>query len=200
MAMLVVERLLGFASYALVFLLAFAIENRYSTDAMMNSAATGFVAMLVGISTFIVAARYMKWDVIRFPNWLLFQRLREAAYHFAILSRWRLLFALALALAALVTWLVCVGIIAEASGVGLRPSIIVMLAVVTQCVRLLPISIQGIGVREATFASLAAQFGGAAAPAFAACATVYALHFFLSGVLGMAARATFAYGACGRTG
>jgi hypothetical protein len=67
------------------------------------------------------------------------------------------------------------------------------LAVVTECARLLPISIQGIGVREVTFASLAAQAGVAAAPAFAACATAYALHLLLGGFIGIAARTLVDY-------
>jgi hypothetical protein len=67
------------------------------------------------------------------------------------------------------------------------------LAVVTECARLLPISIQGIGVREVTFASLAAQAGVAAAPAFAACATAYALHLLLGGLIGIAARTLVDY-------
>jgi uncharacterized membrane protein YbhN (UPF0104 family) len=200
MAMLVLERFLGFGTYALAFLVAFAIEKRDTTNPVMDSAATVFATMLVGVSAFIVAARYMRWGRIRFPDRPVFQRLREAVDNFAILPGWRLLSALALALAALVTWLLCLGIIADASGVGLRSNIIVMLAVVTECVRLLPISIQGIGVREATFASLVAQFGGAAAPAFAACATAYALHFFLGGLVGIAARTSFDYGRLRRTG
>jgi hypothetical protein len=71
--------------------------------------------------------------------------------------------------------------------------VIVEIAMVTECARLLPISIQGIGVREATFAALAVQAGGAAAPAFAACATADTLHFLLSGVVRIVTRTAFDY-------
>jgi hypothetical protein len=47
-------------------------------------------------------------------------------------------------------WLLCLGITANAGGVGLPAHPIVAIAVVTECAQLLPISIQGIGVREAT--------------------------------------------------
>jgi uncharacterized membrane protein YbhN (UPF0104 family) len=199
-AMVVLERLLGLAAYALAFLVAFAMQERGHISPVIQSAALAFTAMFAVIWSLLLVARCTEWERIECPAWLGLQYLREAADHFAVLPGWRLATAVALALTALATWLLCLWLIADASGMDLRPSIIVMLAVITECVRLLPISIQGIGVREATFASLAVQFGGAAAPAFAACATVYALHFFLSGLLGIAARTSFDYGHLRRTG
>jgi hypothetical protein len=77
--------------------------------------------------------------------------------------------------------------------VNLPAHVIVAIAVVIECARLLPILIQGIGVREATFAPLAVQAGGVGAAAFAACTTAYALHFLLTGLLGIAARTSFDY-------
>jgi hypothetical protein len=100
-ALVVLERLIGFASYALIFLVAFAIETRDTTNAVMNSAAGGFAAILLCISAFIVGARWMKWEAIWAPQWPLFQGLREAAHHFATLSGWRLLSAHGLTLVAL---------------------------------------------------------------------------------------------------
>jgi uncharacterized membrane protein YbhN (UPF0104 family) len=200
MAMLVLERFVGLCAYAIAFLVAFAIGASSTANPLMNSAAIVFAAILVVLLAFIVAARYVRWRPIRLPGWSVFLGMHEAVDHVAILPGWRLLSAGALTLAALTTWLIGLGIIAHASGVGLPVHVIVMIAVVTECARLLPISIQGIGVREATFASLATQAGGAAAPAFAACATAYALHFLLSGVVGIAARALFDYGHLRRTG
>jgi hypothetical protein len=68
-----------------------------------------------------------------------------------------------------------------------------MIAIVTEFSRLLPISVQGIGVREATFAILAAQAGGSSEAAFAACATAYALHFILVAAIAFAARCSIEF-------
>jgi hypothetical protein len=67
-----------------------------------------------------------------------------------------------------------------------------MIAIITEAARLLPIFLQGIGVREATFAFFAAQAGGGPSEAaFATCATAYALHFALVLALALAARYGF---------
>jgi uncharacterized membrane protein YbhN (UPF0104 family) len=190
MAMLVLERFVALSAYATAFLVAFAIGRNAPANPIMDSAALAFAAILVILLTFILGARHRQWPRI-IPAWTSLERVHEAFNFVAILPGWRLVVAVTLTLAALASWLICVGIVATASGIGLSARVIVMITVVTECARLLPISIQGIGVREATFASLAAQAGGAAAPAFAACATVYALHFFLSGLVGVAARMSF---------
>jgi len=76
-------------------------------------------------------------------------------------------------------WLACFVVVASAVGVGIDRATVGMSAIVAEFSRLLPISVQGIGVREATFAFLAAKAGGSFEAAFAACATAYALHFAL---------------------
>jgi uncharacterized membrane protein YbhN (UPF0104 family) len=138
-------------------------------------------------------------ELERDSRWPALARVREAIRHVATLPPWRSWWAGALTLASLSMWLLCLGIIANASGVNLPAHVIVAIAVVTECARLLPISIQGIGVREATFAALAVQAGRVGAAAFAACATAYALHFLLTGLLGIAARTSFDYKQLRRT-
>jgi glycosyltransferase 2 family protein len=191
MAMVVLERLLGFAAYAAAFLLAFASGVDDLASEAMSGAATFFASTLVALAVLFIAARYPVWHGLRLPN--AFALAREPIRRVATLPPWRSWCALALTLAGLGTWLLCVGIIAIASGVSLPVHVIVAIAVVTECARLLPISIQGIGVREATFAALAIQAGGVGAAAFAACATAYALHFVMSGLLGIVARTSFDY-------
>jgi len=193
MAMVVLERLLGFAAYAAAFLLAFAAGVDRLANEFMGGAAIFFAGTLVVLAVLLIAARYLAWFGMRLPDFFAPARAREAIGQVATLPPWRFWCAVALTLASLGTWLLCLGIIATASGVDLPAYVIVAIAVVTECARLLPISIQGIGVREATFAALAVQAGGAGAPAFAACATAYALHFLLSGFLGIAARTSFDY-------
>jgi hypothetical protein len=70
-------------------------------------------------------------------------------------------------------------------------AVVGMIAIITEFARLLPISLQGIGVREATFAFFAARAGGPSAAAFATCATAYALHFAVVLAVALAARYGF---------
>jgi uncharacterized membrane protein YbhN (UPF0104 family) len=200
MAMVVLERLLGFAAYAVAFLLAFAAGVHGLANEIMSGVAIFFAGILAALAVLFIATRYPAWHGIRVPDSVGLARVREALGQVATLPPWRFWCAVALTVASLGTWLLCLGIIAMASGVNLPAHVIVAIAVVTECARLLPISIQGIGVREATFAALAVRAGGAAAPAFAACATAYALHFLLSGLLGIAARTSFDYKQLRRSG
>jgi hypothetical protein len=85
----------------------------------------------------------------------------------------------------------CASVLANATGTGLERTVVAVIAIVTEFSRLLPISVQGVGVREATFAFLAAQAGASSEAAFAACATAYALHFALVAVNALAARLGF---------
>src|SRR5262245_43785950 len=50
MAMLVLERLMGFAGYAVAFLLAFAIGAASATDPIMNAAAAVFAGVLAALA------------------------------------------------------------------------------------------------------------------------------------------------------
>lgn len=89
--------------------------------------------------------------------------------------------------AATLCWLMCVVIAAGAAGLTLDLGRTIMITVATEFSRLLPISIQGIGVREVTFSWFAAAAGGSPAPAFVACATAYALHFGVVALLAIIA-------------
>jgi uncharacterized membrane protein YbhN (UPF0104 family) len=193
LAMLLVERMLGLGAYAAAFLLVFTVGASGFATEIMNDAAIFFAGLMGVLASLFIAARYSRWHGIRLPDSFGLARVREAIDRVATLPLWRLLCAVGLTLAGLATWLLSLGIVAKASGVRLPAQLIVAIAVMTECARLLPISIQGLGVREATFAALAVQVGGAAAPAFAACATVYALHFLPTGLIGIAARTSFDY-------
>ena len=160
---------------------------------IMIGAAVFFAGTLVVLAVLFIAARCHVWHAVRLPDFFALARVREAILQVATLPPWRSWCAGALTLASLGMWLLCLGIIAKASGVNLPAHVIVAIAVSIECVRLLPILIQGIGVREAIFAALAVQAGGVGAAAFAACATAYALHFLLTGLLGIAARTSFDY-------
>jgi uncharacterized membrane protein YbhN (UPF0104 family) len=189
-AMLFLERAMGLWTYALAFLVAFAIEARERPDAIMDGAAVVFAAILLMLSGMVLVARHSIWASI-LPDVRGLRNLRDAVGQIRNLSAARLLSAVALTVVGLATWLLCLGIMARGTGLLLPARVMVMIAVVTECARLLPISAQGIGVREVTFATLATQAGGDGAAAFAACATGYALHFLLAGLIGITARTFF---------
>ncbi len=189
--LLVVERLLGTAGYAAAFLLAYAWANqREAVIPLFTATAIAMVAILLASIGLVLLARGAPFEFLRRRIHVpILQRLAEAVSAAGALSIFRLSVASALSVVGVLTWLLCVVILTEAAGLALTPEIVIMIAVVTEFSRFLPISIQGIGVREATFAAIAVIAGGEAAPAFAACATAYVLHFALLAVVGFLARA-----------
>lgn len=88
----------------------------------------------------------------------------------------RLAWAAVLALAASGTWFASLIICSNAMQVGVASSTVVIGAIVAELARLLPISVQGIGVREGSFASIVAVLGGVPEAAFAAAAVAYLLN------------------------
>lgn len=60
-----------------------------------------------------------------------------------------------LSFAALAIWIAAVNVVATSLGLGLTLTMLGMVVILTELVRLVPISFQGIGVRELTFAFLA---------------------------------------------
>ena len=187
-AMVFLERIFGLSAFAFAFLLSFIVGINGPASSLLAGAAVIFAGMLLTMLSMLVITRVLVWPGMAITATKRGILLGEIFAQLTIIPLSRLLSALVLTLVGLATWLLCLGIIARANGLLLPSQDIVMIAVVTEFARLLPISIQGIGVREMTFASLAAKAGGAAAPAFAACATAYALHFLLSAVIGLIAR------------
>ena len=67
---------------------------------------------------------------------------------------------LALSALALIAWIGAVGIIAANLGVALALPLLGAIAVLTELVRLVPVSLQGIGIREGSFSVLVGLAGG----------------------------------------
>lgn len=184
--LVVAERLFGVGCLSSAFLIAYVVANqRGDVTAIFTTAAAVIVIALVTPVLLIAASRrsYELRAKSRWINWSLLA-LRAVAN----LPTGRIISALVLSAGATATWLACIAIVSDRTGVSLPLDKLVMITVATEFARLLPISIQGIGVREATFASFAAEAGGSAAPAFAACAIAYALHFALIALFAFAAR------------
>jgi uncharacterized protein (TIRG00374 family) len=182
------ERILGVAAQAALFLIGFLLARGSSSDVgsiwifVLLAIAVLFAAGALWIAGGLLA----KWigTVPSRANVELAQLLDLAATALAApLSRLILLFALSLCAVAL--WIAAALPLAYDIGLQLPFPALVMVAVITEFSRLLPISIQGIGVREATFAYFTAEFGGAAADGFVVCATLYLVNYLVVGLLGL---------------
>jgi uncharacterized membrane protein YbhN (UPF0104 family) len=178
--LVVLERLIGVSAFAIAYLCSFAVATMV-TDLPHVFAAAAFafiVPAVLPLVLLVLAASHREEFVARIlPRRLAW--LATAIGAIEVLTPARLAAVLGLSIAGAVSWLLCVGILASGAGVALSPATTAGAAIITEFARLLPISIQGIGVREATFAWLVAQAGGASAAAVVACGTAYALHFAL---------------------
>jgi len=191
--LVVLERLVGVAAFAMIYLIAYAsMAAEGAPPAVFSAAAVAFLAP-AAFPLLILAVMRMRLELA--VERLLPQRLSWVAGAVAAVSTVtpaRLLAVLGLSIAGAVSWIFCVGILAYGAGLALAPGALTGAVIVAEFARLLPISIQGIGVREATFAWLATEAGAAAAPAVVACATAYALHFFLVTVIALMERTALA--------
>jgi uncharacterized membrane protein YbhN (UPF0104 family) len=187
--LVVMERLLGVSAFAILYLFAFAVSAASARlPHVYAAAAVAFIVPAVLPLIFVVLARIHREE---FVARLLPERLKWLATAIAaieVMTPGRLFAVLALSIAGAAAWLSCVGILAYGAGVTLPPLTSARAAIITEFARLLPTSIQGIGVREATFGWLVAQAGGAPAPAVVACATAYALHFALVALIALVER------------
>lgn len=80
---------------------------------------------------------------------------------------------LALSLIALALWIAAVKIVALDLGIAVPWALLGVIVIATELLRMVPVTIQGIGVREATFAWLLAQLGGSAEAGFVLGAVSY---------------------------
>jgi len=190
--LIILERIIGIGGYALIFVFCYAMAAVYRRPAVVFSAAVFIFAVLAALPFVIVffaqliASHKHLWLEAHLP--VTIKAILTAVT--SVLPA-RAAAALGLSLLGTVTWLVCLMVLASAMEIGLDRVVVGMIAIITEFSRLLPISFQGIGVREATFAFLAAQAGGSSEAAFAACAAAYALHFALVAAVAFAARYGF---------
>jgi uncharacterized membrane protein YbhN (UPF0104 family) len=193
-SLVILERLIGIGCYALVFLLCYALAGRAGRAAAVFSASAPVFALVAAVPivtlllTRLVASHRHRWIEARIPV-----TLKAMLEGLAGVRPTRAAMASGVSTLGTMAWLACVDVLANATGTGLERTVVAMIAIVTEFSRLLPISVQGVGVREATFAFLAAQAGGSSEAAFAACATAYALHFALVAVIALAARHGFGF-------
>ena len=100
-------------------------------------------------------------------------RLAHRAFQFRSASEAALLMSMTLVGAA--TWVMAYAVVARLVGVEIGFFLLGAVVIVVELVRLVPVTVQGLGVREAAFAGIFALIGQDAATGFAICAMCYLL-------------------------
>jgi len=193
LAGLVIERLLGLASFLAGYLIALAMVfvSRQSLDLshaglLVYPAAPVFVGLAM-LALLPQAGRLGLMKLARrLPDaWFGRAEAFEAAARMAMKQNlWALI---GLSLLAWGAWVGAVALIAQNLHLGLSLPVLAMIVSLTEIIRLIPISFQGIGVREGVFSMLAGLAGGSATTAFVVAAVAYAalsLVLAICGVLG----------------
>jgi len=187
------ERIVGVAVYGYVFLAAFGVKVlQEPASPVFTLAATFFSVFAFGFILFLIASRLFARKLAAWFDGKHQPKIAAALEAATIVAPLRLVLAVLISVLATCTWLVSIGIMGFTLDVGISAADLTMAGIVTEFSRLLPISIQGIGVREATFASLAREAGGDANAALVAGASVYVLHS--AAMVGAAAMARLAGG------
>lgn len=189
----VLERLLGVAAQSGLFLLAFALAP---PSGMQVASARIFALIAAGIvlaacATWIGSGVLASWmHEVPSRSRARLARMADLAAMALSAPPLRLAGLFALSLIAAAAWVAAALPLANDIGLNLPVASLVMVTVITEFSRLLPISVQGIGVREATFAVLTVEFGGNAADGFVVCAVLYLVNYLVVGLLGLAAALT----------
>jgi hypothetical protein len=93
----------------------------------------------------------------------------------------------ALSVCAVAAWIFAALPLASSAGLDIGIPALAAAVILTEFARLLPISVQGIGVREATFSALVAQMGGDASAGFVVCAVLYLVNYVVIAAAGFLA-------------
>ena len=160
------ERLFGLLSFLagyVVCLAAYRIADPAGFARLDPIYSLALLPVLVGIAGLTAGAPFMRWVlewswVVARPRFK--QGLEDLARAMVLHSPLNFLGLLGLSLLALAAWIAAVVIIAADLGVALSIPLIGAIAVLTELVRLVPISLQGIGLREGSFSVLVGLAGG----------------------------------------
>jgi uncharacterized protein (TIRG00374 family) len=191
-ASVVVERLLGFFVLLPVGLVSIPFVSDQLTEWRLV-ATVGVLTALVFLAAYLVLLRPVARRLSRLldPLLNLLSRFRarqrlEKAYE-AIVGyrghRGALYAALALSVASRLSWIAGCYLVGRAFSLNLTFTALMLVVPVVELVRMIPISISGLGVREAAFVTMLRQFGIQDGLGFAFAVVVY-LIFFLFALLG----------------
>jgi uncharacterized protein (TIRG00374 family) len=176
-AQIVRERFVGLMAYLSGFLFAYAValsaggvKPEFTTAAAIVSAAL----LTIGLAPCLISQAFAflpeRW-LSAHPRLARMARLSVMGTTFrSVLDFMGLMLASFLALAG---WIGVMSLLSAALGLVVPLSTVAMAAILTEIIRLLPVTIQGIGLREAAFASLIGLAGGRPEVAFATAAIAY---------------------------
>lgn len=194
LAAVTVERILGLGSFLAGYLLALAAhmaitrgEARHLPGLLLYPAPPALLVLLVMV--LLPRFRLDPFLPMRFRSGRIGGRLHdfELGARMAISANlWRLG---GLSLLAWVSWAATVLTIGSNLNLNLPIATVAMIVSLTEIIRLVPISFQGIGIREGAFSVLIGLAGGSPATGFVVAAVAYAvmsLALALSGVVGAA--------------
>lgn len=192
--LVLIDRLIGIWSYAAVFLLALTQVSHilFGQDpshrqwgVILTLALPLFAGLVLAIPIVVIAAagpwaeRLIAAHVPRIGE---LQRAALVVIRDYPPARQALI--VALGLAPVVCWIASAVVLVRGTGLNLSATPVTLIVILTEFVRLIPLSVQGIGVREATFAWLSSLAGGAAATAFVVCTVLYIINTIVAAGLG----------------
>lgn len=192
-AAVTVERILGLASFFFGYLMSLAVYAVTERGAVSKLGATLlYPAVPVALALAVIAVlpilqRAGYWLPVprRYPR---FARQMQNFEDGVRLATTRNLVALAgLSVLAWIAWVATVSVVAARLGLQLPISLLALIVSFTEVVRLIPVSLQGIGVREGVFAVLVGMAGGLPAVGFVVAAVAYvalSLALVVAGLLG----------------
>ncbi len=191
-ASVIVERFLGFfvllpvALFSLPF-----VRNDISEWKLLAIVATVAIAVFVGAYLMLLRPVARRLAMVLNPLLSMLERFRarqrlEKAYEAIVTysqSRSTILIALGLSAVARFLWILSCYLVAWSLEMNLSFMALLLVVPVVELVRMIPISISGLGVRETAFVVMLKQFGVEESKGFTLAVVIYVI-FFLFGILG----------------
>jgi glycosyltransferase 2 family protein len=183
LALIFQERMIGFASYVLLFLLGALVFELTNQGSGLSAASRAGVHLLelgfgVALGLLLVLPRLLRVadrTARRFGVAISSELLEAVHYACSIYSVRSLLPVLFLSLVGIAGWCLMVLLIATDLGTDIPVSAILMICTTAELIRLVPLTIQGFGVREGTFALAFVVAGQSAESGFVVGALAYLL-------------------------
>lgn len=174
------ERLLGLLIYLIAYLVCLpGLLNRFgqSDPYQGNVFIYAGAAILLAVIGFLVAPHavlpsLMQSEKVKARPWL-FATLRHVRDAMRFDSWRNFLWLMACSAVSVILWIVAVQVVASGLGMRIPLSVLGAIVVLTELVRFVPVTIQGIGLREGTFAYLFASLGESAEAGFVLGAVSY---------------------------
>lgn len=176
---LVRERVVGLVGYLLAYVICFALL--WPGEASIATVGDGVFAWSAGIAVLVILAIALTPVLLRaVTSWTPIARSPKLVTMLEDLSRAvtsqsvaDLTILLGLSFVGLALWITAIGTIARYVGFDVPWLVLGAIAILVEIVRMVPVSIQGIGVREATFALFAGFVGASAEAGFILAAVSY---------------------------